>query len=108
MVATKSGEGDPSIPCTGFSERIAPPTKSWPSSETKPTHDLSRRHERGGRVRGREAVRRTLAGGSRRRIVADFLIGAHGASVADRLLSRDRGFYRKHFETLTVVDPSIS
>ena len=46
------------------------------------------------------------AGRSRRRVVADFLIGAHGALAADRLLSRDRGFYRMPFDSLTVVDPS--
>ncbi|HYT09606.1 MAG TPA: type II toxin-antitoxin system VapC family toxin [Mycobacteriales bacterium] len=46
------------------------------------------------------------AGGSRARILADFLIGAHAAARADRLLTRDRGFYRKHFDRLVVVDPS--
>lgn len=47
------------------------------------------------------------AGGPRRRVVADFLIGAHCLQVADRLLSRDRGFYREHFQDLTVLDPSV-
>lgn len=46
------------------------------------------------------------SGGSRTRILADFLIGAHAGAHADRLLSRDRGFYRKHFERLQVLDPS--
>ena len=45
-------------------------------------------------------------GGDRRRVIADFLIGAHAAQVADRLLSRDRGFYRSAFAELAVVDPS--
>jgi hypothetical protein len=45
-------------------------------------------------------------GGSRTRILADFLIGAHAQTAAVQLLSRDRGFYRKLFPTLRVTDPS--
>lgn len=45
------------------------------------------------------------AGGSRRRVLADFLIGAHAAVKADRLVTRDRGFYRSHFGKLQVMDP---
>lgn len=41
-----------------------------------------------------------------RRIAADYLIGAHALHHADRLLSRDRGFYRKAFKGLAVVDPT--
>lgn len=44
--------------------------------------------------------------GSRERLVADFLIGAHATEQADRLLTRDRGFYRSYFAPLEVVDPS--
>lgn len=47
------------------------------------------------------------AGGTRGRIVADFLIGAHAATAADRLLTRDRGFYRRYFDGLEVLDPSV-
>jgi predicted nucleic acid-binding protein len=47
-------------------------------------------------------------GGPRTRLVADFLIGAHAAATADRLLTRDRGFYRTYFEGLTVLDPTAA
>lgn len=46
------------------------------------------------------------AGGKRDRLVPDFLVGAHARVRADRLLARDRGFFRRLFEGLTVVDPS--
>jgi hypothetical protein len=42
-------------------------------------------------------------GGGRDRIAADFLIGGHASVQCERLLTRDRGFYRKHFTNLTVV-----
>ena len=47
-------------------------------------------------------------GGPRDRVAADFLIGAHAMRQADRLLSRDRGFYRTSFHGLRVLDPSKS
>lgn len=46
------------------------------------------------------------AGGARTRVVADFLIGAHALRHADRLLTRDRGFQRKYFRGLKILDPS--
>lgn len=46
-----------------------------------------------------------IAGGTRRRILADFLIGAHAMVRADRLLTRNRGFYRSHFRRLTILEP---
>lgn len=45
-------------------------------------------------------------GGKRTRILADFLIGAHAQNQASRLLSRDRGFYRRLFPSLELRDPS--
>lgn len=45
-------------------------------------------------------------GGTRERIISDFLIGAHAATQCDRLLTRDRGFYRKYFKGLKIIDPS--
>ncbi|HWC06195.1 MAG TPA: PIN domain-containing protein [Gemmatimonadota bacterium] len=46
------------------------------------------------------------SGGGRGRIVADFLVGAHAQKQADRLLTRDRGFYRAYFQGLVILDPS--
>ena len=44
-------------------------------------------------------------GGTRERIVADFLIGAHALIQCDRLLSRERGFYRTYFTSLALMTP---
>jgi predicted nucleic acid-binding protein len=46
------------------------------------------------------------SGGPRSRVTADFLIGAHALCQADRLLTRDRGFYRAYFKHLSILDPS--
>ena len=39
-------------------------------------------------------------------VIADFLVGAHARSQADRLLTRDWGFYRSAFSGLRLVEPT--
>ena len=46
-------------------------------------------------------------GGQRTRILADFLIGAHAQTQANRLVSRDRGIYGKLFPSLNVTVPTM-
>jgi predicted nucleic acid-binding protein len=46
------------------------------------------------------------AAGARDRAITDFLIGAHAAAQADRLRTRDRGFYRSYFAELSILDPT--
>jgi len=56
-----------------------------------------------------QAWRRYRAGGGRRdRIAADFLIGAHALVTADRLLTRELGFYRRYFSGLRILDPTTA
>ncbi len=47
-------------------------------------------------------------GGTRSRLIPDFLVGAHAQLRAGRILSRDRGFLRGYFKDLVVIDPSVS
>jgi predicted nucleic acid-binding protein len=45
-------------------------------------------------------------GGTRTRLIPDFLVGAHAQLRAKRILSRDRGFLRAYFKDLVVLDPT--
>ena len=54
---------------------------------------------------GRHFASYLANGGKRGRIVADFLVAAHAATEADRLLCRDEGFSRRYFKNLTVWTP---
>jgi len=42
-------------------------------------------------------------GGKRNRVLADFLIGAHAEMRSEKLLTRDRGFYKKYFNNLEIL-----
>ena len=47
-------------------------------------------------------------GGKAKRVLPDFLIGAHAYLLSDCLIARDRGYLRDYFKNLKVIDPSVS
>jgi predicted nucleic acid-binding protein len=43
-------------------------------------------------------------GGTRKRIITEFLIGAHALMKADRFLTRDRGFFHSYFSDIDIME----
>jgi predicted nucleic acid-binding protein len=44
--------------------------------------------------------------GSKARVAADFLIGAHAMLQADCLITRDNVFFRDYFKGLKIINPA--
>ena len=63
--------------------------------------------ERSASLAARQWRRYRERGGQRTRLIADFLIAAHAQTRAAALLTRDRGFHRRFFEALRVVEPAL-
>lgn len=61
--------------------------------------------EQAATLAGATCKRYRAAGGKRDRVIADLLIGAHAATQCDRLLTRDRGYTKKYFSGLVVLEP---
>ena len=55
---------------------------------------------------GEYFARYLARGGQAKRVLPDFLIGAHAANAADRLLARDRVYVRDYFTSIDLWAPS--
>jgi len=60
-------------------------------------------HETAQRFAAYARRRRRSAGGAARRLVVDFLVGAHALLQADRLLTFDSDFYTQDFPKLPLI-----
>ncbi|OGH60508.1 MAG: hypothetical protein A3G34_16360 [Candidatus Lindowbacteria bacterium RIFCSPLOWO2_12_FULL_62_27] len=69
-----------------------------------------KQYRAGGRssdIRVRTGTGPSMAGGgSRTRILPDFLVASHAQTCADQFLTRDLGFYRAYFKDLSIVSPA--
>ena len=54
---------------------------------------------------GRMYARYLKRSGRAKRVLPDFLIGAHALETTGRILARDRGYYRDYFKGLEVIEP---
>ncbi len=55
---------------------------------------------------GQVFLRYRRRGGPRQHLIPDFLIAAHASVQADRLAALDRGYFRAHFPTLSLLTPT--